>query len=142
MSAKIKSAFLTKCANLKYMVQDWSTALLVPIFRNGDAADPASYRSLARLSHARRVLKSTTARLINKQYKFDESKSGFKIAVGTKTAIVRHIRNAQKMGSTAVLDHKAAYDSVPCYKLFQTIESALDKDTMDMIAFALQQDGS
>lgn len=42
------------------------------------------------------------------------------------------------MGSTAILDLKAAYDSVLRRKLYRVIQESLDRETTDMVAFALQ----
>lgn len=127
-----------KCTETEHVLNDWSTALFVPIYKKGDKRKAESYRPIALLSHVRKVIESAIASIIKKQYKFSEWQLGFQAGVGTENAIIRHIGNAEAMDISAVLDLRSAYDSVPREHLYKVAESSLERRTMNMIGFCLQ----
>lgn len=137
-TSQIIAAFWKCCGELKYMLNDWSRAILVPIYKTGERADPQSYRPIALLSHVRKVVEATIAKIIRRQYTFRDSQLGFRHGTGTETALVRHISNSRQLKETAVLDLKGAYDSVPRNRLCQTLKNRVDHNTLNMINLTLQ----
>lgn len=75
---------------------------------------------------------------IRKHYKFSPEQLGFQPETGTETAIVRHVAQSEQMPYTAVLDFKAAYDSVPRDNLMQTLTEQLPGNLTKAIAMTLQ----
>lgn len=47
ISRKIIGSLRSKCSELKDVLKDWSTAIVVPSFTNGDPASPESQRPIA-----------------------------------------------------------------------------------------------
>lgn len=137
-SSEILCALWKKCVQVGHILEDWSTALLVPLFKKGDHTEPGSYRPIALLSHARKAIEAAIAMAIRKDYRFSDCQLGFRIGTGTETAIVRHIANAEKMGITAVLDLKSAYDSVPRDKLIATVKSRTNPTILAAVQSMLQ----
>lgn len=58
MSSKVLCAFWKKCGQLNYVLQDCATAILIPIGKKEDKAQPQSYIPIAVLSHARKVVEA------------------------------------------------------------------------------------
>lgn len=137
-NTKIIGALWKKCTELNHVLKDWATALLIPIYKKGDKSKPDSYRPIALLSHVRKIVESAIAKIIRKNYKFHECQLGFREGTGAETAIIRHIQSAQRMEVTAVLDLKAAYDSVPRDQLYKVAQKSQRGEVMSMIGFALQ----
>lgn len=46
---------------LNYKLKDWESAILVPIYKKGDVSSTTSYRPIALLSHARKVIEDAIA---------------------------------------------------------------------------------
>lgn len=123
---------------MKHVLNDWATALFVPIYKKGSRERPESYRLIALLSHVRKVVEAAIAAHIRKKYSFSEWQLGFRTGTGAETAIVRHIDNAIHMGLTAVPDLNAACNTVPRKGLYEVAGWTQSEDTMKMIRFALQ----
>ena len=131
--------FWKKCGELKYRLKDWNTVLLVPIHKKGDKSDPANYRPIALISHARQVIARAVASEIRSQYQNHWAQLGFQEHTGTETAIIRHVANsADGLNFSAVLDLKSAYNIVPRDKLMDVVQKKLPERTAAMIALLLQ----
>lgn len=70
---------------------------MIPIFKRGDKTKPESYRLIALLSHARKIIDSVLGLLIKQPYSFNECQTGFKEHTGVESAIIRHIANTEKL---------------------------------------------
>lgn len=110
---------------MRYILADWETAILMPLFKKGDRGSPESYRPIALLSHARKVVDSAIAMMIRGSYEFSENQLGFQQGTGPETAIMRHVYNAKSMNITAFLDLKQAYDLVPRDLLYRVAKAKM-----------------
>lgn len=137
-ASKVICALWRKCGQLKYILEDWRTAILVPIYKMRNPTQPQSYRPIALLSHVRKVIEAAIAMKIRRQYKFKDSQLGFQVDTGTERAVVRHISHARVMRIAAVLDLKSANDTVPRRTLQRVLESSLDASTVNMTSLMLQ----
>lgn len=126
-----------KCSDTGYMIRDWRTTMLVPLYKKGDSKQPASYRPIALMSHGRKIIDAAIALEVRKEYKFHPSQLGFRPKTGTETAIIRHIAQGGHMPITAILDLKGAYDNIPRDKLMKVLEQKLQRTTRAMIKMAL-----
>ena len=139
LCAEVLCNFWKKCAELKYRLNDWNSVLLTPIHKKGDKSDPANYRPIALISHARQVIARAVATEIRSQYRNHWTQLGFQEHTGTETAIIRHVSNsAEGLKFSAVLDLKSAYNIVPRDKLMETVRKKLPERTAAMIALLLQ----
>lgn len=136
--AEIFSTIWRKCSSQKFILTDWKTAVLTPIYKKGDVADPKNYRPIAVLSHARKMVDAAIAMAIREKYTFNPLQLGFQPGTSTESAIVRHLDAAKNMPVTAILDLRAAYDSVPRKLMWEIIEERLDPNLAKMGAMALQ----
>ena len=137
--ARIFSLFWVQCSKLGYLLQEWRTALLVPIYKRGPKADPSSYRPIALLSHGRQMISKAIGLMIRQEYKFHPTQLGFRESTGTETALLRHAASTQNgYRYTAVLDLKSAYPSVPRDNLMEKVTAKLTPRTAAMIALELQ----
>lgn len=128
----------SKCNESNYIINDWRRGTLVPLFKKGNPSNPASFRPITLLSHARKVLEAALAIEIGSVYKFSASQVGFREGTRTETAIVRHTACAKRLPITAVLDLKAVYDKVPKQKLMQELRKALPPPLVKMATMSLQ----
>lgn len=135
---KIICKLWRKRSEMKYILRDWATEVLVPIYKKGDRFEPSSYLPIALLSHNRKVIEAAMERLIRKNYTFNECQLGFRHGTGTEIAIVRHISNAESMETAAVLDLNSAYDMIPRKKLLQVMASSVNANVLNMIRLMLQ----
>lgn len=126
------------CSRLRYVPREWKSALLVPLFKKGDAKDVRNYRPVALLSHLRKVGESAIATLTRKAHTFDEAQLGFQEGTGTETAVVRHVAAGGHMNYCAVLDLKGAYDQVPRQTLMSELSRRLPASLAAMISYTLQ----
>lgn len=136
--APILARYWEKCNKLQYMLQDWQTAILIPIFKKGDVLDPGNYRPIAILSHARKTIEKAIAKEIQSVYQFNNLQLGFQEHTGVETAIIRHIAQVDKMKISAILDLKGAYDSVPRKRLMDIVKQRLPKKLHGTIAMTLR----
>ena len=137
--ATILCTFWSKCSFLGYLIRDWRTALMVPIHKRGPKSDPANYRPIALLSHARQMISSAIGAMIQEEYQFHPTQLGFRHHTGTETAIVRHAYNLREgYKYTAVLDLTSAYNMVPRGLLMKRVEAHLPAPLASMIALELQ----
>lgn len=137
-TARILNAIWRKCGELGVTMRQWDSAVLVPIYKKGQEDDPSSYRPIALLSHARKVIESAITKLISSEYRNNENQLGFQRITGTETAILRHLYLGQKLGYTAVLDLKSAYDTVPRDRLVNETQRVLKANTCSMVTAVLQ----
>ena len=139
LCAKILCNFWKKCGELKYRLRDWSSVLLTPIHKKGDKTDPANYRPIALISHARQVIARAVAAEIRSQYRNHWTQLGFQEQTGTETAIIRHLSNSREgLKFSAVLDLKSAYNIVPRDKLMEIVRKKLPEGSAAMISLLLQ----
>ena len=137
--SKVIVSFWVKCSQLQHLLDDWSTAVVFPLYKKGRKSIHANYRPISLLSHARQVISRSIGATIRKEYKFHAAQLGFQEHTGTETSIVRHGANLNaKLRYTAVLDLKDAYGSVPRDLLMQRVRTCLSKHTADQIALQLQ----
>ena len=137
--ARIFALLWVKCSQLGYLLHEWRTALLVPIYKRGPKSAPSSYRPIALLSHGRQTISKAIGAMIRKEYTFHPTQLGFREQAGTETAILRHAAStAQGFSHTAVLDLKGAYPSVPRDLLMETVHNKLSPSIASMIALELQ----
>ena len=128
-----------KSSELRYLLKDWRTELIVPIHKRGSKSEPANYRPISLLSHGRQIISAAIGKFIQEQYQFHPTQLGFREHTGTETAIVRHAHNyGEGLKYTAVLDLKSAYDLVPRVILMERVREKLPKATAAMIALELQ----
>lgn len=138
LCAKLLTTLWDKCGQLKTMLPAWSEGELIPIHKRGDENDPANYRPITLLSHARKAIESAVVRAINRSYKFHPSQLGFQALTGTETALIRHAANAAKMPFTAVLDLRKAYDLAPRQYVWELAHKNLPQVCAKMISGLLQ----
>lgn len=127
-TAKILSEFWAKCSELKYMIQAWNTCTIVPVYKKGETHDPTSYRPIAILSHAKKVIEKAIWYQITKHTKFDITQLGFQEKTSTENALLRttnHFKNNRNF--IAVLELKSAYTEVPRDKLLKVASERLTK---------------
>ena len=137
--AKVFSLLWVQCSQVRYLIQDWRTTLLVPIYKSGPKADPSSYRPIALLSHGRQMISKAIGSLIREEYTFHPTQLGFREKAGTETALLRHVAsNADGFKYTAILDLKGAYPSVSRDKLMEKVNARLSPRTAAMVALELQ----
>ena len=137
--AKVFSVLWAKCSHLQYMIRDWRTALLVPIYKHGSKSDPSNYRPIALVSHGRQTISKAIGYLIRAEYTFHPTQLGFRERAGTETALLRHTASTlDGFKYTAVLDLKGAYPSVHRDKLMEKVTARLSPRTAAMIALELQ----
>ena len=137
--ARIFALLWTKSSQLGYLIHEWRTALLVPIYKRGPRTAPSSYRPIALLSHGRQMISKAIGVMIREDYTFHPTQLGFRERAGTETAILRHAASTEKgFKYTAVLDLKGAYPSVPRDKLMETVHAKLSPRTAAMISLELQ----
>lgn len=137
--ARIFALFWVQSSKIRYLLQAWRTALLVPIYKRGPKSEPSSYRPIALLSHGRQMISKAIGSMIRQEYTFHPTQLGFRENAGTETAIVRHVASTSHgFKYTAVLDLKAAYPSVPRDKLMEKVNAKLSPRTAAMIALELQ----
>lgn len=127
-----------KCTDTRHILQDWKMAVLVPLYKKGDTTKPASYRPIALMSHARKVVDAAIAIQIRREYRFHQTQLGFQPETGTETAIVRHIDKGRRLPIAAVLDLKGAYDNIPRDKLVTVLEQRLTDTTAAMVTTTLR----
>ena len=118
--AEILSLIWQKCGSMRYILEPWSNCTLIPIYRKGETHIPESYRPIAVLSHARKIIESAIANVIEKQVTFDAAQLGFRKKTSTEVALIRttsHLRNG--LHHIAVLHLKSAYNEVPRKNVLQ-----------------------
>lgn len=69
-SAKTLRIYWQKCADFKYVLRDWKTAILTPVYKRIDPSGPTSYIPIGILSHVTKVIHSTIAEVsrVNTNY--------------------------------------------------------------------------
>ena len=116
----------TACGRIAYTPKIWNINSTVPIFKKGDTEDPANYRLIALLSHARKVIHSAIVSEVRRLYKFHSSQYGFQRGIGTDAAILRATDlMEEEFKYCAILDLKSAYDKVPRDKLAELLSEML-----------------
>ncbi len=137
--ARILSMLWKKCSEHKHIISAWNTAIMVPIYKKGRPDEPSSYRPIALLSHAKKVIEKAISYHLIKQTKFDRTQLGFTEYTGTENAIIRTTNHfSQKRNYVAVLDLKMAYNSVPRDKLIKEVRKRARRNVANMITFCLQ----
>lgn len=126
------------CGRLKAVPSSWMRSTIVPLHKKGEINDPANYRPIALLSHARKIIESALDSEVRKEYQFNKSQFGFQHGIGTEAAIT-HTMKALKDGYeyAAVLDLKAAYDRVPRDKLSDLLRARLPSNLHKQIVYFL-----
>ena len=124
---------------MQNLLDDWSTAVIVPLYKRGRNSIPANYRPISLLSHARQMISRAIGASIRKEYKFHAAQLGFQEHTGTETAIVRHGADLNaKLFYTAILNSKDAYGSVPRDLRMPRVRTCFSKHTANQIALQLQ----
>lgn len=137
--ARILGGFWQKCAEQNHIIGTWNTAIMVPIYKKGNTGEPSSYRPIALLSHAKKVIDKAIAYQIRKNVFFDKIQLGFTKQASTENAIVRTTNHfKEKRNYVAVLDLKMAYNSVPRNKLIEEVRRRVPSNVSNMITFCLQ----
>ena len=102
--------------------QDWKRAVFIPIPKKGNAKECSTYRTIALISHARKVmLKILQARLqeyVNRE--LPDVQAGFKKGKGTRDQIANIrwiIKKAREFQYFCFIDYAKAFDCVDHKKL-------------------------
>lgn len=117
---------------------DWKTAVLTAIYRKGDTADPKNYRLIAVLSHARKFVEAAITMAIRQKYTVSPFQLGFQPNNITKTAIMQDLYAAKVMSINAILDLRAAYDSVPRNLMLEVMRKRIGPNLTKIGAMTLQ----
>ena len=105
----------------EYVPQDWKTALIVPIYKNGDRSNCNNYRGITLLSTAIKILEIVMERKIRQitESSLEESQSGFRKGRSTQDHIftIKQIIEKVAQQGRAVyigfIDLEKAFDTVP-----------------------------
>ena len=124
---------------LGHMPEQLRLQTLVPLYKKGDQADPANYRPISLLSHARKVLSSAINRTVINSYSFHARQWGFSQNIGVEQALLA-AKEAISEGHTymAVFDLLKAYDKVCRHRLLQLCFQRLPQPIAAMISAMLQ----
>lgn len=110
------------CGKCGYLPEEWPLILLFPLYKKGEAANPASYRPVALLSHLRKVIEKVLDKTLRRMYTFNVAQCGFRPSRSIETAILRARKSHELgFGHVAVLDLTAAYQGVDREKLWQRL---------------------
>lgn len=135
--SRILGALWNKCGELQKTISQWSTASLMPVYKKGERKNPESYRPIALLSHGRKIIDAAIAAMINESYSNNANQLGFQRMVGTESALLRHIKHANALPYTAVLDLKSAYDRVRRDILMEEVTKRVPQDVTAMVSAML-----
>lgn len=97
-----------KCTEMRYVLTDWATAIMVPISEKSNHSKPESHRPIALLSRVKKVVNSLIAMRTRETYKFSEKQLRLQSGTGTETAILGNLSNGNHTRIIAVLDLKQA----------------------------------
>ncbi len=103
------------------------------IYSQSSRKNPRKYRPISLLSQTRKGFESAVNKVLKKDYSSHEFQLGFQKGKTTGTAILRETelqRNGHR--SSAVLDLKAAYDTVPRKYLQHRMRKKLTKNVSTM----------
>lgn len=127
-----------KCGEIGYTPKLWRRATVVPVFKKGEQDDPGNYRPISLLSHVRKVVEKAIDRGIRRVYRFHHLQLGFRPCVGTDVAVVRTVASMQEESPwAAVLDLKAAYDTVPKHRVQQRCDAKLPGALAGMVSHVI-----
>ena len=137
--AKLLQALWSACGSLAFTPKSWNEGTLFPLYKKGDPSLPANYRPICLLSAVRKVIERTIANAVQTVFIPSSMQLGFQRKLGTEMEIVQTIATI-KRGNTwaAVLDLKAAYDSVPRDKLIHMCAKNLPSNMVAMITHLVQ----
>ena len=117
--AKVLQALWSACGILALKPKSWNEGTLIPLYKKGDPSLPAKYRPISLLSAVRKVSERTIANAVQTVFIPSSMQLGYQRKLGTEMAIVQAIATIKGGNAwAAVVDLKAAYDSVPRDKLF------------------------
>ena len=137
--AKVLQALWSACGSLAFTPKSWNEGTLIPLCKKGEPLQPANYRPICLISAVRKVIERTIANAVQTVFIPRSMQLGFQRKLGTEMAIVQTI--ATMMGGNtwaAVLDLKAAYDSVPQDKLIHMCDKKLPPNMVAMITHLVQ----
>ena len=139
LSSEILYKIWKKSGELQWLPRSWQTAELVPLHKKGSTWDPNNYRPISLLSHVRKIIESALDKELRSVYRFNDLQLGFQPGKSTELGIVR-VTEAIRQGKkyVAILDLKAAYDTVPRDKLIKIIQQRLPGNLAKMIGYMLQ----
>ena len=128
-----------KCGELQWLPRAWQAAELVPLHKKGNTWDPSNYRPISLLSHLRKIIETAIDKELRSVYQFNDLQLGFQPGKSTELGIVR-VTEAIRQGKqyVAILDLKAAYDTVPRDKLIKIVQDRLPGNLAKMIGYMLQ----
>ena len=97
-----------------HILLSWHETVLMPIHQKDETSDPPSYRPIALLSQARKVIESALDICARSQYRLSQVKTRFQKTLSTAAAIIKTLK-AQRDGKSciAVLYLQGAYDRMP-----------------------------
>jgi hypothetical protein len=137
--ADVLFSLWTSCGRLAYLPGAWREASIVPLYKKGPAEDPANYRPIALLSHARKLIEKAMDYCLRAEYSFHLMQAGFRPKIGTDVALLRTVHRVRTTRPwVAVLDLKSAYDRVPRDRLLSLARQRLSPSLAAMTSLMLQ----
>lgn len=127
-----------RCGELRYLIKPWVTAEMIQINKRGNLEQENSFRPVALLWPARKVIERGIANMMTKKHLFCDSQPGYQRETGMETAISGPIANIQRPKFSAVLGLKSAYNTVPRKQLMESVDRMLYQNLSAMIALTLQ----
>lgn len=129
LNADFLEATWRTCGKTNCMPKAWMKGTIIPLHKKGDTADPANYRPITLLSHARKVVEKALDIELREKYKPSSSQFGFQQGIGTEAAIVKTGEHIGKgLAFSAFLDLKAAYDKATRDKIITTLQLRLQSN--------------
>ena len=89
LGTEILTKIWEKVGEMGHIPQSWQESILIPVYKKGDASDPANFRPIALLSQARKIIESALDICLRRHYKFNSMQTGFQKHMSTATAIIR-----------------------------------------------------
>lgn len=83
-TSKIICALWSHCSRLKQFIEDWTTAILIPLYERGDKSQAQSYSPIALSSHVRKVVEAAIARQIRENIDLTMQNLGSAVKQGPK----------------------------------------------------------
>ena len=128
--------------NEERIPQDWKTALIVPIYKNGDRSNCNNYRGITLLSTAMKVFEVVIDRKIRAvtESSLEESQSGFRKGrsiqdhIFTVKQIIEKVAQHGRAVFMGFIDLKKAFDTVPRDRLWDILrDRGIDRKLIRMI---------
>lgn len=131
LNGELLFKLLEKCGKLAMVPSEWCELALCPLLKKEPANLPKNWRTIALLSHDRKIIEKAIDRRIREQYIFHEAQCGFRDFRSVDTTILRVMR---------AIDHGCqAYASVPRGGLVAKFRELFSTDVAAMVETLLSK---